>query len=1119
MDPDEQQQRQPPDEPTLPSAEQMRARRLAKLGGSVAPSSSSSAETKPAGSEKSATESSGANTPAVSSSVTAVASPVPSRNSTPSSVPRPSPAQSPIPSRSQAGKAASVEASAAQTMTQDSGMRPPKIQKPESFEDWADRTISHFFRVTLDPDHRADALGHPLTYLPNLASELEESLGRPKDGDRLRLSQDSLDAIILEAATLFPHQKPLLDYLLPCWKRIIRFSKSAAMVRSPAPEKLALVSEAKRLCMSNALFALTVPDLFGREANPKHDSLAPYLLRGLDNESGVCLDFLEEAVKRLDEDESFTDVFVNAMVEISTRLSKMSLADNFRPHVDVLKLYSKHKELMVALARHDAFLLPTTTTPPLIEKDTILGPFFRLSPLQQIVSKSYFPNPTSLDENAIRSAQDAMRITLSAHQMDLAGITNSFVRANEETRNRMLDWLALVVNSNHKRRAMQVDPKEVSSDGFMINVTYVVNDLCQPFMDPSFTKVGRIDTDYLRRNPRVSIKDETKLNADQQQSDDFYSKKADGTTNFISEVFFLGLAAHNYGNQSIAERLKAMDRTNDSFRRNLEAFEAERHRLLNNPTRLQIFDARTAQYREALDLSLANKHAVVGVLTDEKMQTRSLQFMRYVTVWLLRVASQTPYTPDTSLKIPLASPPADVFGCLPEYALQIVLDNFKFVYNAMPQILMSSVGDELMVLCITLLESSDYIRNPYMKAKLVTLLYFGVTQFYRHWKNGVMSDMLTNSKFANEHLLHALMKFYIECESTGANSAFYDKFNIRFEISYIIQRVWPNTHYHQQLTQQSKTNRAFFIRFVNMLLNDATYVLDEALGKFHKIHELQMELREAGSLTEEEKRQKQDELHTVEGHATSYMHLTNQTVAMMKLFTEALGDAFTMPEIVQRLAGMLDYNLETLVGPKSSKLKVENPQKYRFEPKMLLAEITDIYLNLGKKPAFIEAVAADGRSYKPETFDAAARIMQSRALADHAKVTAWARLAAKVVAAKKLAEQAEQDFGEIPAEFEDPLMSDLMKDPVRLPSGNVVDRSTITQHLLSDAKDPFTRQPMSIDDVVPCDELRAQIEAWKAGRMAVAKEKLAAIADGSAPEVSSSGGGSSFPSADSMDTS
>lgn len=418
----------------------------------------------------------------------------------------------------------------------------------------------------------------------------------------------------------------------------------------------------------------------------------------------------------------------------------------------------------------------------------------------------------------------------------------------------------------------------------------------------------------------------------------------------------------------------------------------------------------------------------------------------------------------------------------------------------MPQILLSAVGDELTVLCVTLLESSAYIRNPYMKAALVTLLYFGVTQFFRHWKSGVMTDVLMSSKFANDHLLHALMKFYIECESTGANSAFYDKFNIRYEISYIIQKVWPNPHYSRQLREQSKTNKPFFVHFVNMLLNDATYVLDEALTKFQKIHELQVELKEAHGMSEEQRRQKQDELQTTEGHATSYMHLTNQTVAMMKLFTDTLDDAFTMPEIVQRLAGMLDYNLELLVGPKSSKLKVDNPQQYRFQPKTLLAEITDIYLNLGGKPTFIEAVAGDGRSYKPETFSAASRIMANRGFADPEKLSRWAQLTVKIAAAKELADQAEQDFGEIPTEYEDPLMSDLMKDPVRLPSGNIVDRSTIMQHLLSDPKDPFTRQPMSIEDIVPCDDLRVEIEKWKSGRMAAAREKLAAIADGTASE-------------------
>ena len=55
-------------------------------------------------------------------------------------------------------------------------------------------------------------------------------------------------------------------------------------------------------------------------------------------------------------------------------------------------------------------------------------------------------------------------------------------------------------------------------------------------------------------------------------------------------------------------------------------------------------------------------------------------------------------------------------------------------------------------------------------------------------------------------------------------------------------------------------------------------------------------------------------------------------------------------------------------------------------------------------------------------------------------------------------------------------MGDLMRDPVVLPSRHVVDRSTIVQHLLSDPKDPFTRQPMTIEDAVPATELRERIE-------------------------------------------
>lgn len=265
-------------------------------------------------------------------------------------------------------------------------------------------------------------------------------------------------------------------------------------------------------------------------------------------------------------------------------------------------------------------------------------------------------------------------------------------------------------------------------------------------------------------------------------------------------------------------------------------------------------------------------------------------------------------------------------------------------------------------------------------------------------------------------------------------------------------------------------------------------MLDEALSKFPKIHELQIALND-NTLSAEDRQAKETELQQTESAAQSYMQLANETVAMMKLFTNALGDAFTMPEIVNRLAGMLDYNLEVLAGSKSRLLKVENATKYHFNPKVLLPEVIDIYLNLAGKSSFIEAVARDGRSYKAATFDAASRILGTKNLVSSEKLVAWDALKARFAVAKEEVDQAELEFGEIPAEFEDPILGELMRDPVLLPSHNVVDRSTITQHLLSDPKDPFTRQPMTIDDVVPMVELREKIEAWKQERLAAARAK------------------------------
>lgn len=283
-------------------------------------------------------------------------------------------------------------------------------------------------------------------------------------------------------------------------------------------------------------------------------------------------------------------------------------------------------------------------------------------------------------------------------------------------------------------------------------------------------------------------------------------------------------------------------------------------------------------------------------------------------------------------------------------------------------------------------------------------------------------------------------------------------------------------------------NLDFFVHFVNLLLNDVTFVLDESFTAFQTINEVTRILKDDG-LDQNARQENEEKLSAAQSKAKSYMQLTNETVAMLKLFTEALADSFTKPEVVVRLAHMLDYNLDALTGTKSRNLKVDNADEYGWNPRQMLAEITDVYLNLKDKKSFVDAVATDGRSYRPKNFTTACEIMTRFALKSPEQLQDWTQLADRIETAKEVAEMEEADLGDIPDEYMDPLLATLMEDPVTLPSSKqVVDRSTIRSHLLSDAHDPFNRVPLKIEEVIDNVELRNEIQAWKAQKLA---EKMA----------------------------
>lgn len=113
--------------------------------------------------------------------------------------------------------------------------------------------MSAVFKLSLREDRQKDIHGQRLIYLPGLRSELEER------GQESRIEAAVLDQALLEAASNF---KRPLDYLLPCWKRIRRLHKGFRRPRDD-DAKFLVICEARRLCISYCMFAITMPEMFG----------------------------------------------------------------------------------------------------------------------------------------------------------------------------------------------------------------------------------------------------------------------------------------------------------------------------------------------------------------------------------------------------------------------------------------------------------------------------------------------------------------------------------------------------------------------------------------------------------------------------------------------------------------------------------------------------------------------------------------------------------------------------------------------------------------------------------------------------------------------------------------
>ncbi|XP_009459212.1 PREDICTED: ubiquitin conjugation factor E4 B isoform X1 [Nipponia nippon] len=868
----------------------------------------------------------------------------------------------------------------------------------------------------------------------------------------------------------------MLNYLIECFDRVgIEERKAPKMCSQPTVSQL--LSNIRSQCISHAALVLQ-GSLTQPRSLQQQSLLVPYMLC-----RNLPFGFIQELVRTTYQDEEvFKQIFIPILQGLAVASKECSLdSDNFKYPLMALcelceiKFGKTHP--MCSLVVSLPLWLPkslSTGAGRELQRLSYLGAFFSLSVFAEDDNKvveKYFSGPAITLENT-RVVSQSLQHYLELARQELFKILHSIL-LNGETREAALNYMAAIVNANMKKAQMQTDDRLVSTDGFMLNFLWVLQQLSTKI------KLETVDPMYIF-HPRCRIDlptDETRVKATMEDvtawiAELYRDPSPFSEPKFPTECFFLTLHAHHLSILPSCRRyirrlraIRELNRTVEDLKNNESQWKdsplATRHREMLKRCKTQL-----------KKLVRCKACADAGLL-DENFLRRCLNFYGMVIQLMLRILD--PAYPN--VKLPLTPEVPKVFAALPEFYVEDVAEFLFFIVQYAPQVLYEPCTQDIVMFLVVMLCNQNYIRNPYLVAKLVEVMF--MTNPAVQPRTQKFFEMIENHPLSTKLLVPSLMKFYTDVEHTGATSEFYDKFTIRYHISTIFKSLWQNIAHHGTFMEEFNSGKQF-VRYINMLINDTTFLLDESLESLKRIHEVQEEMKNKEQwdlLPRDQQQARQSQLAQDERVSRSYLALATETVDMFHILTKQVQKPFLRPELGPRLAAMLNFNLQQLCGPKCRDLKVENPEKYGFEPKKLLDQLTDIYLQLDCA-RFAKAIADDQRSYSKELFEEVISKMRKAGIKSTIAIEKFKLLAEKVEEIVAKNARAEIDYSDAPDEFRDPLMDTLMTDPVRLPSGTIMDRSIILRHLLNSSTDPFNRQTLTENMLEPVPELKEQIQAW-----------------------------------------
>jgi ubiquitin conjugation factor E4 B len=369
--------------------------------------------------------------------------------------------------------------------------------------------------------------------------------------------------------------------------------------------------------------------------------------------------------------------------------------------------------------------------------------------------------------------------------------------------------------------------------------------------------------------------------------------------------------------------------------------------------------------------------------------------------------------------------------------------------------------DKLLTFTTVLISSRDLFPNLKVINKFVRI-------FIILFKKKVLldySDIFKTNQTARKYLLVSLLIYYSQVEKYHFYGVSRSKLEFRKNICTLLKNLSRVQFFTNQFKKLQHSEE--FSKFLNYLFDEITTCFDEGLNYIKKYKDFQDKNKVQNEYI--------DQLNEAKSLTSFFWTHINKSLSVILMFSRMKLEIMISEIFGKRLAAFINNFLKTFNGPNFHKIKIDDPASVNFKPKKTLERILEIYVSFIDNQDFINHIIGDSRSFDIKIFEKTFKILSKKLMVSTVLHDQFLKLIKKLQMSSSkrlvLIENA-------PKNFFCGLSEEIMTHPVELPSGVIIDRSSLDRHLLTSNFDPYTKVELSENNIKELPELRRSIQDY-----------------------------------------